>query len=111
MKLGKANRQVISLYTVPNDKDGTTLSTSPKEKSGMDGSDGKSNEEKKNQKKMKKYKLDPAKEEFPSVFKDNDKRNQLFEHLPLTKIKKLKKVLKVLDVSTGTYDIQFPNDA
>lgn len=45
-------------------------------------------------KKKKNYKMD--KEPFPSIFKDNEQRNNLFLHLPLLKLKKIKKNPKVL---------------
>jgi len=47
---------------------------------------------KKNDKAMKKYKTD--KDDFPSVFQDEDIRNKLFSHLPLLKIKKMKKKIQ-----------------
>jgi len=90
----------------PTDKtEGNVNSASQTEKSKSEQDD------KKNIKKVKKYKFDPTKEPFPSVFTDIEKRTQLFEHLPLIKIKKIKKNPKLLDVSTGPYDAQFPNDA
>jgi len=57
--------------------------------------------------KMKRYK---DKDDFPSVFTDEDTRHRLFSHLPLLKIKKLKKNPKVLNMICGPYDIHFPLD-
>eukprot|EP01118_Nematostelium_gracile_P017645 TRINITY_DN7609_c0_g1_i2.p1 TRINITY_DN7609_c0_g1~~TRINITY_DN7609_c0_g1_i2.p1 ORF type:complete len:438 (-),score=113.86 TRINITY_DN7609_c0_g1_i2:4-1317(-) len=71
-----------------------------------------SNTEKKKQKKLKKYRLDLSKETFPNIFKEQEqKRMQIFEHLPLIKVKKIKKNPRVLDFSSGPLDMQYPNDA
>jgi len=68
--------------------------------------DGEKKKTKEEKKKSKRYKLD--KDGFPSVFGDEDWRHKLFEHLPLVKVKKLKKNPKILNTIAGPYDIQFP---
>jgi len=55
--------------------------------------------------KSKKYKAD---DDFPSIFPDFDARTRTFEHLPLIKVKKMKKNPKVLNTVAGPYDIQYP---
>lgn len=55
--------------------------------------------------KRKKYKLDDG---FPNVFQEEEKRLNLFEFLPLIKVKKMKKNAKVMNTIAGPYDIQFP---
>jgi len=55
--------------------------------------------------KTKKYKLD---DDFQSIFPDGDARNRIFDHLPLIKVKKMKKNPKQLNTISGPYDIQYP---
>eukprot|EP01114_Cavostelium_apophysatum_P012568 TRINITY_DN2843_c0_g1_i1.p1 TRINITY_DN2843_c0_g1~~TRINITY_DN2843_c0_g1_i1.p1 ORF type:complete len:489 (-),score=148.62 TRINITY_DN2843_c0_g1_i1:119-1585(-) len=59
----------------------------------------------------KKYKVDGDKDGFPTVFLDEDIRQRLFSHVPLVKVKKLKKNVKILNTIAGPNDIQFSHEA
>lgn len=69
------------------------------------GSNGKPNDKKK----IKKYKSEN--EGFGTIFADEETRSNLFQHLPLIKVKKLKKNPKILNTVSGPYDIHFPLEA
>jgi len=70
------------------------------------GSDNKSRD----RKKVKKYRVDPTKDGFPTIFADEEFREKIFFHLPLIKVKKLKKNPKILNAITGPFDITFPTE-
>lgn len=57
---------------------------------------------------IKKYRSDSTRDAFPSLFPDDVARYHLFEHVPQTKVRKMKKTPKVLSTAAGPYDEQQP---
>jgi len=91
------------------EQNGTKTRTNSESSTNREGSDeDKGSDKSKERRKLKKYRVDINKDGFPTIFVDEELREKTFFHLPLIKVKKLKKNPKVLNTITGPFDILFP---
>jgi len=61
------------------------------------------------EKKKEKKNLKLPKDDFPSVFASEEDKDKVVAHLPIIKIKKVKKTPKIYNVIAGPYDVQHPH--